>query len=126
MVEGALAVVFGAPPIWAALGLLLGNILGAAVTSLHSAQGPKLGLPQMISSRAQFGVYGAIIPLVLVVLMYLGFSTSSTVLSGQAINAMLGVQNPAIGIVIFAALTAMFAILGYRYIHRLGRVATVT
>ena len=58
VVEGALAVVFGAPPIWAVLGLLVGNILGGAVMALHSAQGPRLGLPQMISSRAQFGVLG--------------------------------------------------------------------
>lgn len=126
VVEGALAVVFGAPPIWAVLGLLVGNILGGAVMALHSAQGPRLGLPQMISSRAQFGVLGAIIPLALVVLMYIGFATSGTVLSGQAINAMLGVTNPAIGILIFGSLTALIAILGYRYIHRLGRFATVT
>ena len=32
--------------------------------ALHGAQGPQLGLPQMISSRVQFGVYGAMIPIV--------------------------------------------------------------
>jgi len=93
--------------------------------ALHSAQGPKLGLPQMISSRAQFGVYGAIIPLVLVILMYVGFATTGTVLSGQAINLILGVDIPAVGIIIFGAITAVLAILGYRFIHALGRVATV-
>ena len=30
------------------IGLLLGNLLGGAVMALHSAQGPRLGLPQMI------------------------------------------------------------------------------
>ena len=34
--------------------------LGGAVMALHAAQGPQLGLPQMISSRVQFGVYGAL------------------------------------------------------------------
>jgi purine-cytosine permease-like protein len=39
----------------------------------HSAQGPKLGIPQMIQSRAQFGYLGASVPLVVVMLMYVGF-----------------------------------------------------
>ncbi|STU82553.1 putative transporter [Klebsiella pneumoniae] len=41
--------------------------------SLHALQGPRLGLPQMILSRAQFGVFGAVVPLVLVCVMYIGF-----------------------------------------------------
>lgn len=125
IVDGALAVVFGADAFWAIIGLLVGNVLGGAVMALHSAQGPRLGLPQMISSRAQFGVYGAVIPLVLVILMYVGFASTGTVLSGQAINLMLGVDAPAVGILIFGAATALLAILGYKYIHALGRVATV-
>ncbi len=38
--------------------------------ALHGAQGPQPGLPQMISSRVQFGVYGAAIPIVFVCIMY--------------------------------------------------------
>ncbi|WP_115789417.1 purine-cytosine permease family protein [Arthrobacter silvisoli] len=125
IVDGALAVVFGADAFWAIIGLLAGNVLGGIVMALHSAQGPKLGLPQMISSRAQFGVYGAVIPLVLVILMYVGFASTGTVLSGQAINLILGVNVPAVGILIFGATTALLAILGYKYIHALGRIATV-
>jgi NCS1 family nucleobase:cation symporter-1 len=125
IVDGALAVVFGADAFWAIIGLLAGNIIGGTVMALHSAQGPRLGLPQMISSRAQFGVYGAIIPLILVILMYVGFASTGTVLSGQAINLILGVDIPAVGIIIFGAATALLAILGYKYIHALGRIATV-
>ncbi|MFJ3957243.1 purine-cytosine permease family protein [Arthrobacter sp. NPDC090010] len=125
IVDGALAVVFGADAFWAIVGLLLGNLLGGAVMALHSAQGPKLGLPQMISSRAQFGVYGAVIPLVFVILMYIGFAATGTVLSGQAINLIIGTDSRPVGIIIFGVLTAILAIMGYRYIHALGRVATV-
>lgn len=57
-VDGALAVVFGADALWAIIGLLIGNICGGIVMALHSAQGPRMGIPQMISSRAQFGVLG--------------------------------------------------------------------
>ncbi|MFC9687364.1 purine-cytosine permease family protein [Kribbella sp. NPDC056951] len=125
VVDGALAVVFGADALWAIIGLLLGNIFGGIVMALHSAQGPRLGLPQMISSRAQFGVYGAVVPLVLVVVMYLGFAATGTVLAGQAINKILHVGPTAVGIVVFGVLTAVVATLGYRWIHLLGRLATV-
>jgi NCS1 family nucleobase:cation symporter-1 len=125
VVDGALAVVFGADALWAIIGLLLGNIFGGIVMALHSAQGPRLGMPQMISSRAQFGVYGAVVPLVLVVVMYLGFAATGTVLAGQAVNKILHVDTAAVGIVIFGLLTAIVATLGYRWIHRLGRIATV-
>lgn len=96
VVSGALAVIFGGGAFWSLLGLLVGNVLGGAVMSLHSAQGPRLGLPQMISSRAQFGVRGAVVPLLLVVVMYVGFFASGSVLAGQAVGELthLG-QTPA-------------------------------
>lgn len=125
IVDGALAVVFGADALWAIVGLLIGNIAGGIVMALHAAQGPRMGLPQMISSRAQFGVRGAAVPLVLVILMYLGFAATGTVLTGQAINKILGVNIPAVGIIIFGVLTATVAIFGYRLIHTVGRIATV-
>ncbi|MFC4905770.1 purine-cytosine permease family protein [Actinomadura gamaensis] len=125
VVNGALAVVFGADPLWAVVGLLAGNLLGGAVMALHSAQGPRLGLPQMISSRAQFGVFGAVVPLLLVILMYLGFAATGTVLAGQAVNEIAHTDSRPVGIIVFGALTAVVAVLGYRYIHALGRAATV-
>ena len=125
VVDGALAVIFGADALWAIIGLTVGNILGGIVMALHAAQGPRLGLPQMISSRAQFGVLGAAVPLVLVILMYLGFASTGTVLSGQAINAMIGTDADWVGISIFGLLTFVIAAFGYRWIHALGRVSTV-
>lgn len=125
VVDGALAIVFGAEALTAIIGLLIGNVLGGIVMALHSAQGPRLGLPQMISSRVQFGVKGASLPLLMVVLMYLGFAATGTVLSGQAINRMLGVSAPEVGMLIFGAMTAFVAVVGYRLIHVMGRVSTV-
>ena len=125
IVTGALAVVLGGDVTWSIVGLLIGQVLGGAVMALHAVQGPKLGLPQMISSRAQFGVYGAVIPLVLVILMYLGFAASGTVLAGQAVAGLLHAPDARVGIVIFGALTAVIAIIGYRLIHAMGRFASV-
>lgn len=125
IVTGALAVIFGANAFWGIVGLFIGNILGGAVMALHAAQGPKLGMPQMISSRAQFGVLGAVIPLVLVIVMYLGFAATGAVLAGQAVNQIIPTGNPAFGVVVFGALTVLVATMGYKYIHALGRISTV-
>ncbi|BAQ78288.1 purine-cytosine permease family protein [Pseudomonas sp. St29] len=124
IVTGALAVVLGGDVFWSLIGLLIGQLLGGAVMALHAAQGPRLGLPQMISSRVQFGVYGAAIPMVLVCLMYLGFTATGTVLSGQALGQMFGVSD-SLGILIFASVIVLVTVLGYRVIHYIGRVASV-
>ena len=124
VVNGALAIVFGADVVWAIIGLFIGQVIGGAVMALHSTQGPALGLPQMISSRAQFGVYGAALPLFLVLLLYFGFAATGTVLAGQAINNAFGVQSWWIGILVFAALTAIIAMFGYDLIHKLGKVSS--
>jgi nucleobase:cation symporter-1, NCS1 family len=124
IVTGALAVVFGGDVLWSLVALLLGQVIGGAVMALHAAQGPQLGLPQMISSRVQFGVYGAMLPIVAVCLMYIGFSASGCVLAGQATAQLLGVDETT-GIVAFSCLIVVVTLFGYRVIHVLGRVASV-
>lgn len=124
IVTGALAVVLGGDVFWSLVGLAAGQMLGGAVMALHGAQGPRLGLPQMISSRVQFGVLGATLPLVLVCLMYVGFSAGGTVLAGQAIAQLSGI-SPTAGVLVFAALVLLSAVLGYRLIHGLGRLMSI-
>ncbi|MEX9604880.1 purine-cytosine permease family protein [Providencia huaxiensis] len=124
IVTGALAVVLGGDVFWSLIGLFIGQLLGGAVMALHAVQGPKLGLPQMISSRVQFGVYGAVIPILLVCMMYVGFSASGTVLAGQAVGQLLHVTDW-VGIIIFGVVIIGITICGYRIIHILGKVASV-
>jgi nucleobase:cation symporter-1, NCS1 family len=124
IVTGALAVVLGGDVFWSLIALFVGQVLGGAVMALHGAQGPQLGLPQMISCRAQFGVYGAIIPIVAVCLMYIGFSASGSVLAGQAIGQLLHVDD-GIGIATFGCIIVIATLFGYRLIHILGRVSSV-
>ncbi len=124
IVTGALAVVLGGDVFWSLIGLLIGQLLGGAIMALHAAQGPQLGLPQMISSRVQFGVYGAVIPIVLVCLMYVGFSASGSLLAGQAISQLINISDAA-GILIFAAMIVVLTVLGYRTIHAIGRLSSL-
>lgn len=124
VLTGALGVVVGLPLPWALLALLIGNVFGAVFMAGHSAQGPKLGIPQMIQSRAQFGFYGAILPLILVLLMYLGFFASSGVLGGSALASWTGL-NIDLSIVVVAAVCMVLAMYGYRLIHRYERIVSV-
>ena len=52
VVTGALAVtVFKLSFVAALLALVLGNLVGGIFMALHSAQGPQLGVPQMVQTR---------------------------------------------------------------------------
>jgi NCS1 family nucleobase:cation symporter-1 len=124
MVTGALGIILGLSLPWAFVALLLGNLFGAVFMALHSAQGPKLGIPQMIQSRAQFGFHGASLPLILVVLMYIGFYASGVVLGGEALAAWWGVGFVPAAIILSVAATIL-TICGYWAIHRLERVFSV-
>lgn len=123
-VTGALTVLVGLHPLWAIVAIALGNVLGGVPMALHAAQGPKLGVPQMIQSRAQFGVFGAVLPLVLVVVMYLGYFASGNVLGGQALSAITSLPVD-LSIALYAGLSALIAIVGYRLIHRFGWLASL-
>jgi NCS1 family nucleobase:cation symporter-1 len=120
VVTGALGVIVGLPLPWAIVALVIGNLAGAVFMALHSAQGPKLGIPQMIQSRAQFGFYGAILPLILVVLMYVGFFAASAVLGGSALAGWWGIGTTPATIIV-AAVCTVLAVYGYRLIHQYER-----
>jgi nucleobase:cation symporter-1, NCS1 family len=124
VVTGALFVVLGNTALWSIPAILIGNAVGGFFTSLHSAQGPKLGVPQMIQSRAQFGYYGAILPLVLALMIFLGFYATGLVLGGQAIAGLVGV-SPQAGAAVFAVMSTTLAIFGYRHIHLFSRLAAL-
>ncbi|TDR71456.1 purine-cytosine permease family protein [Paludibacterium purpuratum] len=124
VITGALAVVLGGDIFWSIVGLLIGQLIGGAVMALHGAQGPRLGLPQMIGSRVQFGMIGAVLPLALACVMYLGFNATGMILSGQALGQLLHASDQT-GILIFAAVVMVAATLGYQAIHRLGRFASI-
>jgi len=113
---GAISVDIGLPLPWALLASLVGNLIGAVFMALHSAQGPILGIPQMIQSRAQFGFYGAVLPLVLVILMYIGYFATTGVQGGAAFASLTGINIDA-SIVIIVVITVGLTIFGYRLIH---------
>src|ERR1700683_2796388 len=121
---GVLAVVaFGLILPWAIFSIIVGNALGRLYMARHSVQGPSLGLPQMMQSRAQFGMYGTALPNIIVVLMYIGYFTSSAILGGQAVASLFHVTT-AEGIIIINAFVLLITFFGYDMFHSYNRIVT--
>jgi nucleobase:cation symporter-1, NCS1 family len=124
-ITGALGpAVFGLSFWWSVVAIIVGNLVGALFMALHSAQGPRLGVPQMIQSRAQFGYFGAILVVLIAVMMYVGFFASNIILGGQSLHQLVNGISVDWGIVIVALGSLLITIFGYDLIHALNRWAT--
>ena len=124
LATGALAVVLGLNLTWAIVSILIGNLIGGLYMATHSAQGPRLGVPQMIQSRAQFGMWGTSLPLLIVIIMYLGFFILSSYLGGQALSSLLHVTTNE-GIIIANVVVLVGTWFGHNWIHAYNRVMAV-
>jgi NCS1 family nucleobase:cation symporter-1 len=123
IVTGGLAVtIFALPFGWAVAALVIGNLVGAVFMALHAAQGPTLGVPQMIQTRGQFGSLGSLLVVGIVIVMYVGFLASNLVLGGEALaSAAPGVSDTP-GIALVGVLGVVAAIWGHDLIHAYARV----
>jgi purine-cytosine permease-like protein len=59
MVVGFVGPSLGLDLLWSVVAVVLGVLFGTLFMAFHANQGPSMGLPQMIQSRAQFGMRGA-------------------------------------------------------------------
>ena len=94
--------------------------------AFHSAQGPQLGLPQMIQSRPQFGYVGALLVWLFAYLQYAGFNVFNTILAGQAAAQTIGTAARSSGSSSRRLLAVAIALIGYDFIHRVERGLTYT
>jgi NCS1 family nucleobase:cation symporter-1 len=125
IVTGGLAVtVFGLPFGWSVAALAIGNLVGAIFMALHAAQGPQLGVPQMIQTRGQFGSLGSLLVVGIVIVMYVGFLASNLVLGGQALASLVPGASETPGIALVGVLSVIAAIYGYDLIHAYTRWMT--
>jgi len=121
---GTLGILAGLDLSWTLLALVLGNAIGTVFMAAHSAQGPHLGIPQMIQSRAQFGVLGAAIPLLAVIVTYTLYMSADEVVVKATIMSLIPVSaNTAM--IGFGVATLIVAFVGYELIHRIGVYLTV-
>lgn len=105
------------------LAILIGVAIGTFFMAFHANQGPRMGLPQMIQSRAQFGFRGAVVPFIAVVGVYIGFNVFNVILATDAINTVLpGARTPLY--LLLVGLAVLLAIVGHDLLHRVQRWLT--
>jgi len=122
---GSLSVALGLSLPWAIIAIMVGFIFGALLCAFHAIQGPRLGVPQMIQSRGQFGFYGAGVLFLATFLLEFGYTAAQTVLQGQAMNVVVPSVSILAWLFIFTVPTIVIAVFGYDWIHRWARWATL-
>ncbi|MDX6327575.1 MAG: nucleobase:cation symporter, family [Nocardioidaceae bacterium] len=120
---GVLGVTTGGNLIWSLIALLLGTSIGTFFMAAHSAQGPQLGLPQMIQSRPQFGYIGAILVWLFAYLQYAGFNIFNTLLAADSMHATVH-GSAKFWIVVATVVAVLAALVGYDLIHSMERYLT--
>ena len=124
-VLGGFAILFGLNVFWALIALVVGTLLGMAFTALHAIQGPRLGVPQMIQSRGQFGFYGAIFIFLASILLDVGYLAAQQVVQAQSMQGLVTSVSIPWWIIIVTIPAVLLAIFGYHWIHRIQPVLTV-
>jgi nucleobase:cation symporter-1, NCS1 family len=124
-VLGGFAIYFGLNVFWALVALVLGTVLGMAFTALHAVQGPRLGVPQMIQSRAQFGFYGAVFIFLASILLDVGYLAAQQVTQAEALQGVAGSVSIGAWIIIVTIPAVVLAVFGYHWIHRIQPALTV-
>ncbi|WOE79157.1 cytosine permease [Pseudomonas protegens] len=123
MVTGFTGAALGLSLQYAILAIVIGVCLGTFCMAFHANQGPRMGLPQMIQSRAQFGLRGAIVPFTAVVFVYIGFNVFNVILATDAINTVIpGARAPWYTLMI--ALAVLIAVVGHDLLHTVQRWLT--
>ncbi|MCL5116508.1 MAG: cytosine permease [Firmicutes bacterium] len=105
----------------AAIGLVIGNVIGAILLGLVSTFGPRLGVPQMVHSRSAFGFFGNFLPGSFNLIAGALWFAVNTVLGTFAFTTLLHTSF-VVGLVIMVAAQVIIAVYGYNMIHAVERV----
>ncbi len=121
LATGALGIGMGLNLFWSAMAIIGGCALGTFFMAFHAAQGPQLGLPQMIQSRPQFGYFGALLVWVVALVTYIGYNAFNQVLAGQTMHELAGLAtHPTM--IAFTLVALAVALIGNDLIHTAQRV----
>jgi len=97
--------------------LLIGNVLGGVALGLSAAMGPKLGFPQMMSSRSSFGRRGNYAFAGLNWVSTAGWFTVNTILGVEAAQAVYPWLNFYALAAALVAVQVLIAVYGHDFIH---------
>src|SRR3954447_8952421 len=113
---GLISITEGGSLWWSLIAIAAGVLIGTLFMAFHSAQGPQLGLPQMIQSRPQFGYVGALLVWLFAYVQYAGFNVFNSVLAADSMHRTLH-GNTKTWVVIVTVVAFLIALVGYDVIH---------
>jgi nucleobase:cation symporter-1, NCS1 family len=125
VVLGAITIEIGLTFWWALIAISVGVVIGALLIALHATQGPKLGVPQTIQSRGQFGFYGAAFMFPAVLVLNVGFIAAQLVIQAQSAKGVIGSISIPVWIVILTIPAVVIGVFGYRWIHRVMQATSL-
>jgi len=117
LVVGFIGISLGLNLFWCLVAILLGEVFGTFFMAFHSVQGPRLGIPQLIQSRPQFGYFGALIPQAIGVFLYVGFNVFNTIIAGLALHTVVPALSTQVSLLLMAAAALVLTLGGYDWIH---------
>ncbi|MFJ8058568.1 purine-cytosine permease family protein [Streptomyces sp. NPDC096142] len=120
---GLISITEGGNLIWSLIAIVAGTLLGTFFMAFHSAQGPQLGLPQMIQSRPQFGYVGALLVWLFAYVQYAGFNVFNTILAGEALHTTVH-GNTKMWVAVVTVVGFVIALVGYDVIHKAEQFLT--
>lgn len=113
---------YGTSLLGAALGLIVGNVLGFALLGILGTFGPRYGVPQMVASRLAFGRYGNALPAALSFLAGVGWFAINSVFGAYALETITHLPY-ALALALMLVLQILLAVYGYNMIHWFERVS---
>jgi len=122
---GLISITEGGNLIWSLIAIVAGTLLGTFFMAFHSAQGPQLGLPQMIQSRPQFGYVGALLVWLFAYVQYAGFNVFNTILAGEALHTTVH-GGTKMWVAVVTVVGFVIALVGYDVIHKAEQFLTYT
>jgi Purine-cytosine permease and related proteins len=117
LVVGFIGISLGLNLFWCLVAIILGEVFGTFFMAFHSVQGPRLGIPQLLQSRPQFGYFGALIPQGIGVFLYVGFNVFNTIIAGLALSTVVPALNAQVSILLMAGVALILTLGGYDWIH---------
>jgi nucleobase:cation symporter-1, NCS1 family len=109
---------------WTTLAGALGIMFGTIFMAFHGSQGPEMGLPQMIQSRAQFGYRGVALALLATLFVFVGFNVVNVALIMDGLKNVFGL-SPAVVAIAAAVAGAVLAVFGHDLMHKAFKWALI-
>ncbi|ORZ12710.1 purine-cytosine permease FCY21 [Absidia repens] len=98
--------------------IIVFNMIVCVPGAFFVTLGQRYGLRQMVLTRYSFGLYGAILPVVINIVICIGWSIINVILGGQLLTSVSDDTLPMwAAILVLALVTVIISVFGYRVLH---------